>query len=236
MPGHRILEKAVRLVLPHVREAVCPPQPCLPPEPVLWRELTFCILGSRVPSQLAEAATEVLFRSGVISLPLSCSDPLDLQEGIASLLSQPIYPPITRNGSGRKYRYPRVRAKQLAGTAHDIYLSGLSLSALIGPGNDACEARIAIARAAQGIGPKQASLFLTNIGYTDDLAILDSHVVEFMCATGMIDSRPRLGSFPEYGALESILRAYADGLDSSLAVLDLAIWTIMRTYSAGHWQ
>jgi N-glycosylase/DNA lyase len=227
------LERAVRLLLPEVREAISPPESRLPPEPVLWRELTFCILGSRVPSVLAEAATEVLFRSGVIALPIHTSKPLQLQEGIAFLLSQPIYPPVTQNGLGRRFRYPSLRAQQIAGTAQDIYISGLSLSELIDSCDTACNARVVVARAARGIGPKQASLFLTNIGYTDDLAILDSHIVTYMCAIGMADARPRLGSFSEYCALESMLRAYADSLGYSLAVLDLAIWMVMRADRGG---
>jgi N-glycosylase/DNA lyase len=227
------LEKAVRLILPDVSEAVSPPDPRLPPEPVLWRELVFCILGSRVPSELAEAATDVLFRAGVVTLPLHAMDPKEREEAIASLLSQPIYPPAVRNGLGRKYRYPRLRARQIAGTAQDIYISGLSLSELIRSCDTARNARVVIAKAARGIGPKQASLFLTNIGLTDDLAILDTHAVAFMRATGMTDASPRRGSFTEYCALESTLRAYADGLGYSLAVLDLAIWMVMRADRGG---
>ena len=80
-----------------------------------------------------------------------------------------------------------------------------------------------------GIGPKQASLFLRNIHFSDQLAVLDSHVLRFMTIAGILGpNRKSIGSIRGYEAHEGRLRDYASGFGWSIGCLDLGIWLVMR--------
>ena len=81
-----------------------------------------------------------------------------------------------------------------------------------------------------GIGPKQASLFLRNISYCKDLAIIDSHVIDYMKLMKLnedIDSQI-IAKKNQYLMNEQILLSYADDREKTLATLDFAIWIVMR--------
>jgi N-glycosylase/DNA lyase len=82
-----------------------------------------------------------------------------------------------------------------------------------------------------GIGPKQASLFLRNIGFTEELAIFDTHLLRFMSLFGLFDQDIRpISSLRNYENLENHLRDYAKSAGYSLGCVDQAIWIVMRVY------
>jgi N-glycosylase/DNA lyase len=80
-----------------------------------------------------------------------------------------------------------------------------------------------------GIGPKQASLFLRNVGYAENLAILDVHVLRFMRYIGLLRA-PEISvtTLRRYEVAEERLLAYSLGLGWPMATLDVAIWVVMR--------
>ena len=80
-----------------------------------------------------------------------------------------------------------------------------------------------------GIGPKQASLFLRNVSYTCDLAILDIHVLRYMTwieAVPNVSLPPR--SLNEYEHIEEGFRRHAVELGVPVGSLDLAVWVTVR--------
>ncbi|MFO8132790.1 MAG: N-glycosylase/DNA lyase [Thermoplasmatota archaeon] len=88
---------------------------------------------------------------------------------------------------------------------------------------DAGEAREWLVEHIKGLGYKEASHFLRNIGYTD-MAIIDRHVLRVMERHGLIDTIPASLSRQQYLAMEATLRDLADSLDITLAELDLYLW------------
>jgi N-glycosylase/DNA lyase len=87
-------------------------------------------------------------------------------------------------------------------------------------------------KSAIGIGPKQASLFLRNIGYTDELAILDKHVLAYMGISGLaVNLKKAVNSLKGYKDLENILQTHARKFGLSLGYVDQAIWIVMRVYA-----
>lgn len=91
-------------------------------------------------------------------------------------------------------------------------------------------ARARIMSVAVGIGPKQASLFLRNIGYAENLAILDTHILKYMKVVGLVPQILKTVSYsPKYEDIERILINYATKFKESLACLDTAIWIVMRS-------
>ena len=80
-----------------------------------------------------------------------------------------------------------------------------------------------------GIGPKQASMFLRNIGLSHDLAILDTHLLRYLEMQSLLDQeRLKVGSLPNYERTEQVAIKYADSLGYPVGYLDWAIWATMR--------
>ena len=81
----------------------------------------------------------------------------------------------------------------------------------------------------KGIGPKQASFFIRNIGFSDSVAILDSHIVFFLNAIELLDSlKPNLSCINTYQKLESTFKNYSQSLGYSVGVVDQAVWIFTR--------
>jgi len=74
----------------------------------------------------------------------------------------------------------------------------------------------------KGIGMKEASHFLRNIGYKD-LAIIDFHIVDLLVAEGLIE-RPKTMTRGRYLEIEGILRELTKEVGMNLAELDLYLW------------
>lgn len=75
----------------------------------------------------------------------------------------------------------------------------------------------------RGLGYKEASHFLRNIG-RDDVAIIDRHIIRYLHGNSYIDEIPRNLSKRVYLELEGILERIADRCSLSLAELDLYLW------------
>jgi len=75
----------------------------------------------------------------------------------------------------------------------------------------------------KGLGYKEASHFLRNVGYTD-VAILDRHILRTMAETEMIPEVPKSLNRVQYLTYENVLRLVAYRLKLSLAALDLYLW------------
>jgi N-glycosylase/DNA lyase len=74
----------------------------------------------------------------------------------------------------------------------------------------------------KGLGYKEASHFLRNIGF-DDFAIIDFHIIDLLVDYDII-SKPKYLSKKKYFEIENILRNIADKTNLSLAELDLYLW------------
>jgi N-glycosylase/DNA lyase len=196
----------------------------------LWYELIACILGSNVKFECAQSFVYYLDKLGLLDIMNPTLDYAVFELKIAEALSQPIFP-SSGNDNRQKYRYPMLRANHIRRTAESIYKDGSSIKVILERSEDPFEARYQLTLNAIGIGPKQASLFLRNIGYAHDLAILDIHVLRYMSLLKLL-SHPidKLTNLVTYEKWEAILLHYAKGLNTSLSYLDTAIWVVMRVY------
>lgn len=77
----------------------------------------------------------------------------------------------------------------------------------------------------KGLGYKEASHFLRNIGFKD-LAIIDRHIINYLEKKGLIE-KPKTLTKRRYLECERILSAIADRLGITVAELDLYIWYLM---------
>lgn len=74
----------------------------------------------------------------------------------------------------------------------------------------------------KGLGYKEASHFLRNIGFRD-LAIIDFHIIDILERKGAIE-RPKTLTRGRYTEIERVLRKIANELGMNLAELDLYLW------------
>jgi N-glycosylase/DNA lyase len=200
-------------------------------EYVLWRELASCILGSRVPFELARSAVRHLDKAGLLRMLQKERCFVAVQNSISRELRRPIYFPLRVDGSKRSYIFPSIRSCQLSDTAKTIYGKSQTIKSILKESKDEYSARKVLIEIASGIGPKQASLFLRNIGFANELAILDSHVLRFMDYLKIAKTVPAyIASLTSYEKTESKLRNYAEDKDIEMSCLDTAIWIVMRVY------
>jgi N-glycosylase/DNA lyase len=75
----------------------------------------------------------------------------------------------------------------------------------------------------KGLGMKEASHFLRNIGY-GDYAIIDFHIVDLLLKNNLIKKKFKTLTKKTYLELEGILKKIADKTKLNLAELDLYLW------------
>ena len=108
------------------------------------------------------------------------------------------------------YRYPNVRAKYIVEARRHVpdLLNNLDREWLV--------------YNVKGLGYKEASHFLRNIGY-DDNAIIDFHIVDVLARHRLIEKPKNLNKV-KYLEIEKILRKIAKKASLTLAELDLYLW------------
>jgi len=93
--------------------------------------------------------------------------------------------------------------------------------------SDPMEAREYLVRNVKGLGYKEASHFLRNIGYRG-LAILDGHIIHSLHQLKVLKTDERPKSRKEYLAMEEKMKKFANKVGIDLDELDLLFWS-MRT-------
>jgi N-glycosylase/DNA lyase len=119
-----------------------------------------------------------------------------------------------------KHRFPNARAKYIAEAQR---LRGTLKHTIVSMPNSR-EARDWLVANVKGLGMKEASHFLRNVGYLD-LAIVDKHIMSHMEETGLIIERPSALSRKKYMEYEGMLARVAEDLGMPLGVMDLYLWS-----------
>ena len=118
------------------------------------------------------------------------------------------------------HRFPKTRASYIV--AARKYCD--SIKDVIASLKDPREIREWLIRNIRGVGLKEASHFLRNIGYSD-LAIIDFHILNLLDRYGLIE-KPKTMTKSRYLQIEDELRRLSRDVDLSLAELDLYLWYI----------
>jgi N-glycosylase/DNA lyase len=79
-----------------------------------------------------------------------------------------------------------------------------------------------IVKNVKGIGYKECSHFLRNVGF-EDYAIIDFHIIDILVENNIIQ-RPKTLTKNKYLEIENILRKMAEKTNLTLAELDLYLW------------
>lgn len=161
----------------------------------LFKEMCFCILTANFSAE----------RSMQIHNQLSECFLTDSQETLAIKLKK----------SG--YRFPNTRAGYITESTKCKEILQIIISSLKGE-----ERREWIVKNIKGLGFKEASHFLRNIGF-DDYAIIDSHILKLLERYKIIKP-PETLTRKKYTEIEKILQIIATKTNLTLAELDLYLW------------
>ena len=223
MMRHR-LDRAIRVLCPLIEGQMKARECNQWLEIDLRKELVGCIVSSQVRHEMAVATTENLEQAGLLDDSWWC----DIQE-------QNFGTEVFRVLSGQRqdlnylgaYRFPRARAVQLA-RARDA-IAGVPLLTRLSNGYSPRMLRHNLVADIPGLGPKQASMFLRNIGKSYDLAILDTHVLRFMDMHELLSmSQTRVATVIGYERTERVAVDYAEMIGYPVGYLDWAIWATMK--------
>lgn len=93
-------------------------------------------------------------------------------------------------------------------------------------GSSARELREWLVKNVKGLGQKEATHFLRNIGRNGDLAILDRHILRNLKRYGVLRTLPAGLSKKEYLSIERRFQRFAETIGIPLNELDLLFWSM----------
>lgn len=163
----------------------------------LFSELCFCLLAANTSAEMGLRVQKVVGRRRFLSLP---------EEDLSALLKRV------------KYRFYNVRSKFIVNAR---WIAPELPELLVSSDRNAV--REYLVSNVDGIGYKEASHFLRNVGIFD-FAILDKHVQRMLLPVSDV----RVGSLTprKYLELESMFRKISETFELEPGILDLYMWKI----------
>ena len=129
---------------------------------------------------------------------------------------------ITGSLSGVRFKYKK--SKYIIEARKLFTVNGrISLRSKIKQFNDK-EAREWLVQNVKGIGYKEASHFLRNIGLGENLAILDRHILKNLRLVGVVEKIPDSLSRKRYIEIEKRMKEFANKINIPISHLDFVMW------------
>ncbi|TFF84276.1 MAG: N-glycosylase/DNA lyase [Promethearchaeota archaeon] len=116
------------------------------------------------------------------------------------------------------YRFPNVRANYIINARSCLE----QLSEILFLSEDRLTLRHNLVKTIKGLGYKESSHFLRNIGFTN-YAIIDFHIVDLLQKYNLIE-KPKTMTKKKYHEIEEVLMSLGEDLNLNMAELDLYLW------------
>lgn len=169
----------------------------------IFAELVFCILTPQSKAKVCWTAVEKLLEKNLLVNGSSTK--------------------ILKELDGVRFKYKKaeyiVNARELFIDNGDIFVKSS-----IRQFNDILETREWFVKNVKGIGFKESSHFLRNIGLGDNLAILDRHILKNLKLSGVINEIPKSLTKLKYYEIEGKMKKFADRINIPMNYLDLLLW------------
>jgi len=172
------------------------------PSSEYFYELVYCLLTPQSSAAHAERVVNCLREAGFRSRPVNPKSFLRQKENYI--------------------RFHNTKARYLLDLKERYGKIGKKLSEPV----SALELREWLVMNVIGLGYKEATHFLRNIGKNDGLAILDRHILRILKRLGIIDSIPKSMSKKQYLEIEHLFKEFADDVGIVLDELDLVFWSM----------
>lgn len=196
-------------------------------EEQLLYEAAVCMFSSQMVFEVAEAAARRLWQRDLFMARWQSR--ADYEEHLVAALSEPLA--VERDGEVRQV-FPRFKnrwASMLATTVTSMENRSQSLRKILRSSDSAQTAREMLVSHVWGFGPKQASLFLRRVGYCSELAVLDTHILDYLRLAKGIDPKPGdLSRLNRYERIETEFQQVAAEFGHPVGCVDLAMWVTMR--------
>jgi len=167
-----------------------------------FEELCFCLLAVQARAHHADEAVRSLKAAGL------------LNRGSA----RQIRPHL------RKVRFLNTKAKWIVSARAFVANGGATVLRSRLRSTPPMAVRDWLAARLDGVGFKEASHLLRNLGFGADLAILDRHILRSLVRLGVIPKLPASLSRARYLEIEAKMRAFAKSLGASAAEADAFLW------------
>jgi N-glycosylase/DNA lyase len=171
----------------------------------LWEELVFCIFTAGASA-----------RMGLRSV-----------EAVRGLLAEGSHEELAR-ALDKKHRYPNSRSGYIVVTRDYLRENcGMRLRERLESFDDPLARRdwLARERRIKGLGYKEASHYLRNVGFRG-YAILDKHILRSLAELGVLESPTPPTTRARYLVIEEALRRFAARLAIDFDELDLVLWSM----------
>jgi len=169
-------------------------------EEELFLELIFCLLTPQSKAKICWKAVQRLTSKGLIQ----GSEPCHIREELVGV-----------RFNKRKAEYICLARERFFKESIRGTLAGFS---------DPVLAREWLVENVKGLGYKEASHFLRNIGLGEDLAILDRHILKNLVLLGVIKEVPSSLSKRIYLDIEKKMAAFSRQVKIPMGHLDLLLW------------
>lgn len=173
------------------------------PDKKIFAELSFCICTPQSKAVYCDKAVRALEQSG----KLYTASAGEIKKGLKAV------------------RFPNNKARYIV-DSRKVFSTGrrIEIKKRIDT-KDILSTRDWLVKNVKGLGYKEASHFLRNIGWGRDLAILDTHIMKNMARYGIIKDIPSCISRKCYFHLEEKLKKFSSKINIPLAELDLLFWS-----------
>ena len=166
----------------------------------LFRELTFCLLTP-------QSRAKICWRA-VLRLERKCL----LLEGESNEVEEELV----------GVRFSQKKAEYIC--LAKVMFSNGSLRSILAGFESPQLAREWLVLNVKGLGYKEASHFLRNIGLGEDLAILDRHILRNLSLLGVVESVPSSLGRKTYMEIEQKMKIFSEEVGIPLSHLDLLLW------------
>ena len=171
-------------------------------EEKLFQELAFCIL---TPQSKAQNAWKTIIK---------LTENRKLFEGNSAAIAEDMNLVRFRNNKAGYI----VRAREM------FFYNSKGIRKKLSELTSVSEKRNWLVKNVKGIGYKEASHYLRNIGFVENLAILDRHILKNLKIYNVINEIPKSLTFDKYIRIEDKMRKFSKEINISLGFLDFVFW------------
>jgi N-glycosylase/DNA lyase len=171
-------------------------------EKKLFQELAFCLL---TPQSKARNAWKTI---------LKLTENRKLFEGNPDALSEDL----------NLVRFRNNKAKYIVTAREMFFNNDKGIRKTLSEFNSVSEKRNWLNKNIKGFGLKESSHFLRNIGFVEDIAILDRHILKNLKNNNVISEIPKSISEKKYYEIENNMKNFAEKINIPLGHLDLIFW------------
>lgn len=168
----------------------------------LFAELAFCILTPQSKARLCWEAVLAMRKKDI------------LLKGTKKEINKEL----------QKVRFKNKKTEYLFEARNNFFRDNNSIYSNIKKSKSPLKLREYLVKNVKGLGWKEASHFLRNIGLGADIAILDRHIIRNLIALDVLEEYPKNLSEKKYKEIEEKMKKLSKDLGICMATLDHVFW------------